>query len=445
MKKKLNLLLLACCCSLAANAQTDNFKKLDSFFDALATNNKAMGSIVIRQNGQTVYSKATGFRGYKAGEKIPSTPATIYRLGSISKVYTAAIIFQLIQQGRLTMETALSKYYPAIPNAADIKIKHLLNHSSGIFNITTDSTYTNWYKTGLSKNEMLKKMAGHPAVFIPGTSTRYSNSNFILLGYIIEDISKKTYQQNLDELINKKTGASHTYYFSKTDAAKNEAYSYAYENNQWEEQPETHQSIPHGAGAIAATAEETALFMEQYISGNILSRQWTDTVITGVKQLGYGVMKFTFDTLTGYGHNGAIDEFRSTAFYLPGQKIAMAFLSNGINYQLNDIMSAATKIYLQQPFTIPTFAAIELKDADLAKFNGVYSTDKFPLKITIDHKEGKLLAQATGQMQFSLDAQSPTSFANEQFGVVLEFVLTNGDTVKEMILKQGGAAVSFTK
>jgi CubicO group peptidase (beta-lactamase class C family) len=444
MKKKY-LVLFLCFVSLQLMAQTVSSKKLDSLFTVYENNNKAMGSVAIRQNGKLVYSKAIGFTSQHNNKTSKATPATVYRIGSISKMYTAALTFQLIQQQKLGMETLLSDYFPSVPNAGKIKIKHLLGHTSGIFNITSDSTFKSWYLMPVLKEQMIAKITAHAPVFEPGTNKQYSNSNYILLGYIIEMITKKNYQQNLQSAINSKTGAKFTRYGGKINTAKKEASSFSFENNKWILQPETDMSVPHGAGAITATANDVALFAEKYIGGNILNQQWKDTVINIAKQLGYGIIKFDVNGEKGYGHNGAIDGFNSYVIYFPDNKISIAFLSNGINYSIDDIMDAVYKIYTGAAYDIPSFKTIQLTEKELEKFKGVYSSDKIALKITISSKENIMMVQATGQPAFPMDANSPTSFSNGQIGVVLEFVLNSDNTVKEMILKQGGGELLFKK
>jgi CubicO group peptidase (beta-lactamase class C family) len=295
------------------------------------------------------------------------------------------------------------------------------------------------------KEQMIAKITAHAPVFEPGTNKQYSNSNYILLGYIIEMITKKNYQQNLQSAINSKTGAKFTRYGGKINTAKKEASSFSFENNKWILQPETDMSVPHGAGAITATANDVALFAEKYIGGNILNQQWKDTVINIAKQLGYGIIKFDVNGEKGYGHNGAIDGFNSYVIYFPDNKISIAFLSNGINYSIDDIMDAVYKIYTGAAYDIPSFKTIQLTEKELEKFKGVYSSDKIALKIAISSKENIMMVQATGQPAFPMDANSPTSFSNGQIGVVLEFVLNSDNTVKEMILKQGGGELLFKK
>lgn len=444
MKKIISIALMLWV-SVQLPAQTAVSVKLDSLFTALETNSKAMGSVAIRQDGKLVYSKAVGMATFNEGKPAASTPATVYRIGSISKMYTAALVFLLIQQDKLSMETTLSEFYPSFTNAAKIKISHLLGHTSGLFNITADSTYEKWHTAPVSKEEMISKMLQHPPLFEPGAKKQYSNSNYILLGYIIESITKKSFQENLQQHINRITGAKHTNYGGKTDPSKKEAYSFSFENNSWVQQPETDMSIPHGAGAITATAADVALFAEKYIGGDILNRQWTDTVTNVPKMLGYGVMKFVHGAETGFGHNGAIDGFNTSVIYFPAKKTSIAFLSNGINYSIDEIVTAALKIYHGEAYTIPSFKTIRLTAAELDKFKGVYSSEKIPLKITVGSNKNGLTVQATGQPEFEMAAETATRFNNDRIGVVLEFILNNDNTVKEMVLKQGGAEISFTK
>lgn len=419
-------------------------KKLDSLFDILAANNKAIGSFALRQNGKLVYSKATGFSNAATEENTPM-PTTIYRIGSVTKMYTAAIIFKLIEQGLLNLQTPLSTFYSTIPSADKITIRQMLGHKSGIFNITADSSFKQWYTNPVSKSEMILKLEKHLPVFEPGTSTQYSNSNFILLGYIIEKITGQSYNDNLVKYINKVTGASRTNMTGKKFKNNKETASFSFENGVWEKEKETDLSIPQGAGSILATADEVALFAEHYVSGKIINQSLTDTVLNVARQLGYGIIKFDVEDETGYGHNGAIDGFNTEVIYFPKQKTSICFLSNGINYSINEIMRAAFCIIQQKPYTIPSFKTITLSDEELQKLDGEYSSDKIDLKIKVSHKGGVLYIQPTGQPLFAMDAESTTDFSNGQIGVALEFTLNADNTVKEMLLKQGGGTLAFKK
>ncbi len=184
MKRFLPLLFVLLSC-LTSFAQL-NSKKLDSLFESLDENNKWMGSIAISLNGLPIYSKAIGFADLETKKK--STTLSKYRIGSISKTFTATLIFQAIEEKRLSLEDKLVKYFPTVENADKITISNLLNHRSGIYNFINSPDYRNYYTTKKSASEMVELISSYPSDFEPGTKFSYSNSNYVLLGYILEKI-----------------------------------------------------------------------------------------------------------------------------------------------------------------------------------------------------------------------------------------------------------------
>jgi CubicO group peptidase (beta-lactamase class C family) len=126
------------------HAQTFNKTKLDSFFVALNTNDQSMGSIAISANGVLVYQNSIGFSQINIGAKTSATFETKYRIGSISKMFTATMIFQLIDEGKLSFETPLARYFPQLPNAGKITIREMLDQRSGLHNFTSDSLYATY-------------------------------------------------------------------------------------------------------------------------------------------------------------------------------------------------------------------------------------------------------------------------------------------------------------
>jgi CubicO group peptidase (beta-lactamase class C family) len=125
-------------------SQTLDKVKLDKFFDSLAKNNEAMGSLSIRKDGEVLYNRVIGYSKIDGAAKVSSTPQTKYRIGSITKMFTATMIFQLIEQGKLKQTDTLDKFFPNIPNAKKITITNLLNHRSGIHNFTDDADFGKW-------------------------------------------------------------------------------------------------------------------------------------------------------------------------------------------------------------------------------------------------------------------------------------------------------------
>ncbi len=230
-----------------AYSQNLNTSKLDSLFNVLAEKSKAIGSLAISNNGKILYRKTIGYSFISDKEKTPATTNTKYRIGSISKMFTATMIFQLIQEGKIKLTTTLETFFPNLPNAKKITISNLLNHRSGLHNFTQDTGYNTWMIQPKSHDEMLAAISKHKVDFEPNEKFSYSNSNYVVLGYIIEKISKLSYAKNLAQRITSKIGLSNTFVGSKTNIKNNESLSYLFINN-WKQEPETDMSIPGGAG-----------------------------------------------------------------------------------------------------------------------------------------------------------------------------------------------------
>ena len=421
----------------AGYAQTLDKAKLDKFFDALAEKNKAMGSLTLAKDGKTLYSRAVGYSRISEKEKQASTVETRYRVGSIAKTFTAVMIFQLTEEGKLKLTDTLDKFYPQIPNAEKITIAQILAHRSGIHSFTNDPDYQTWMMNPKTKEEMLAIIAKAKPDFEPGEKRQYSNSGFVLLGYIIEKVTGKSYQKALKERITSKIGLSDTYLATgKTDVSKKESFSYSLTGS-WKQETETDMSIPGGAGALISTPTDLTKFMHALFDLKLVSRESLEKMKT--EKL--GMTTFPLGEKTFYGHTGGIDGFNSMLAYMPEEKFAVAYTSNGKVYPVNDILLGVFDIYYNKPFQIPTFETVAVNAEELEKFVGVYSSESFPLKITVSRKNAALFALATGQPEFPLEATGKNKFKFDGAGIVMEF-----DAEKnQMTLKQGGQETVFTK
>lgn len=442
MKNKiLSAIILTFILSCAAFAQTFDKAKLDKFFDVLAEKNKSMGSMAIAKDGRVLYARAAGYSRIDGKDKKPSTVETRYRVGSITKTFTAVMIFQLVEEGKLKLTDTLDKFYPQVPNAGKITIAHLLHHSSGLHNFTSDKDYETWLMNPKTESEMLDIIARSKPDFEPGAQHRYSNSGYVLLGYIIEKVGKKPYQTALRERITEKLGLSDTYLGSgKVNPGKNEAFSYSFKN-EWKPETDTDMSIPAGAGAIISTPTDLTKFIHALFELKLISKENLDRMMTFKNEYGMGIFPYPVGGKTFYGHTGGIDGFTSMLIYLPEEKLALAYISNGMDYSMSSVMLAAFEIYQNKPFQIPTFETVAVSPEILEKYTGVYAREGLPLKITVTRDGATLIAQATGQPSFPLEATSETSFKFDRAGIIMEF-----DAEKnQLTLKQNGREFVLTK
>src|SRR3954454_5258608 len=210
----------------AGYAQMLDKAKLDQLFDRLLEKNKGMGSLTLAKDGTVLYTRSFGYSQINGTEKKPLTATTKYRIGSITKTYTAVMIFQLVEEGKLKLTDTLDKFFPQIPNAARITIGQILAHRSGIHNFEPDGS---WGKQPRTKEEVVARIAQGQPDFEPDSRHLYSNAGYNLLGYIVEKVGGKPYQDALKERITSKIGLKDTFLGAgNTDPSKNEALSYRY-------------------------------------------------------------------------------------------------------------------------------------------------------------------------------------------------------------------------
>lgn len=254
-------------------AQPLDTAKLNRFFNRLAERNKAMGSLTIAKDGKLLYSRSIGYSQIKEGEKTPISPATRFRIGSVTKMFTATLIFQLIENGKLSLADKLNQFFPQVPNADKITIEELLAHRSGVQDVLEIGAFRAHRRQPITKEELLAILATGKPDFEPGTQYRYSNSNYILLGLIVEKQTGRSYPDVLKANITSKIGLQNTYVGTgATDPAKNESLSYTFLQD-WKEVPETHISLLFGAGSLLSTPADLVQFIQALFNGRLVSPQ----------------------------------------------------------------------------------------------------------------------------------------------------------------------------
>ena len=412
--------------------------KLDNYFNALEQNNKFMGSVAVSKNGEIIYIKSIGFADIE--NKVKATENSKYRIGSISKSFTTVLILKAVEQKKLNTNQTIDKWFPTIKNAKKITVNHLLSHRSGIHNFTDDKDYLTWNTQPKTEKEMIEIIAKGGSDFNPDSKAEYSNSNFVLLTYILEKTFTKSYSDLLQEFIVKPIGLKNTYVFGKINPSNNECKSYSFSGS-WKTETETDFTVPLGAGAITSTPSDLTKFADALFSGKLLTNESLEIMKTIKDGYGIGLFQIPFYKSVGYGHTGGIDGFSSIYSYFSDDKISYALISNGTNINNNDISIAVLSAIYDKPYEIPVFTTFTLTSEDLDKYLGVYASKQIPMKITISKDGNTLIAQGTGQPAFPIEATEKDKFKFDQAGAKFEFK----PTAKTMILFQGGGQINFTK
>ncbi len=436
MRKFLFLLL---CISIisGSHAQSFNKAKLDSLFKLIEREQQGMGSVSIFKDGKEVYQKSIGFENVE--NEIKASAETEYRIGSISKTFTAVIVLQLIEEGKLTLDAKLDKFFPELPNASKITIEQMLRHRSGLYNFTNSPAYLSWMEAPKSEEELLEIFKENGTVFEPDEKFEYSNTNYVLLSFIAEKIEKGTFSNIFNQRITEGLQLSNTYYGGKIGTNPHEAFSYRMQDS-WQLATETDMSIPTGAGAIVSTPSDLNKFFYALFQGKVVNEQSLERMTTMVDNYGMGLFQIPFYDRMAFGHNGGIDGFQSNASYFEHDGVGVAYISNGTVMGLNDILIGVLSIYFGRAYEFPTFQpAIDVSVDELSKYLGIYSSNALPLKITISLNGDQLMAQATGQGAFPLEAYEEHKFRFTPAGIQMQFIPEE----KKMILNQGGGRFEF--
>jgi CubicO group peptidase (beta-lactamase class C family) len=439
MKQKLTFLLLFILIAFASFSQNIDRAKLDTYFNTLAEHNRFMGSVAVARGGELIYSKTVGFADAELGLK--ATENTLYRIGSITKTFTAVLVLKAVEENKLSLNQTIDKWFPAVGNADKITIEQMLRHRSGLHNFTDEWINSGRHIQPKTEQEMIETIIKSGNDFAPDTQMSYSNAGYFLLTFILERIYDKAFSEILEEKIVRPLGLKNTRLGSSINTQNNECNSYIFLENSWQRAVETHASQLLGAGAIISTPTDLVKFSHALFSGRLISANSLQQMKTIQDHFGMGLIQFPFYNRTGFGHTGGIDFFRSVFAYFPDGEISFAITSNALDFNLNDIVVAVLSAAYNMPFEIPEFAAPDASDVDLNQFAGVYSSRQLPLQMTISVRNNQLFGQATGQPAFPLEMTGENIFEFRQAGVVLEF----NTTENAMILRQGGGVFHFER
>lgn len=430
MKYLLIILILVFSAQLLVAQQIDK-AKLDQYFETLEAGNKLMGNVTLSHNGQFIYQKAIGYADVEKG--IKASIDSKYRIGSISKMFTAVLTLKAVEENRIDLDRPIDGFFPDIKNASNISISQLMNHRSGIHSFTSNPDYLAWNEQAKSKEELLKIINDGGSDFDPGTKAEYSNSNYVLLTWILEDIYKQHYAQLVKQYIADPLNLRDTYVGQSISIENKEVNSYKY-LGEWQKSGETHMSIPLGAGAMVSSTADLAKFIEGLFGGKLISEKSLELMKEMQDNFGRGMFRFPYYDKFSYGHTGGIDEFKSMLSYFPEEKLTLSLCVNAATMDPNQVAITVLDAFYGKEFEIPVFKDVSLSSMELDQYLGIYSSPNFPLKITITKENLVLNAQATGQPAFSLNYEGDHIFSFYPARLTMVF----DPDKNEMTLKQGG-------
>ncbi len=441
--KKIFFLVAVLCIVHFSFAQDD---KLDALIDAYAKLYKFNGSALVAKNGIILLNKGYGYRN--ATVKVANNEQTIFQLGSVTKQFTSAVILKLQDEKKLSVSDKLSKYFPGYPKGDSITIEQLLTHTSGIYNYTNDGKFmVNEVTKPANRDMMMTLFRDKPLDFSPGSSWSYSNSGYSLLGYIIEAVTKKPYEQAVRKYIFTPLKMTHSG-FDFTHLKSNEKAIGYFKLNDKEkaEAPIVDSSVSFSAGAIYSTIGDLYLWHKALQKNSILSREQQEKAYTPVKnRYGYG---WSIDSIEGkrrVSHGGGIHGFITTIARVPEDDICIVLLSNASNTTLGEISKSIFAILYGKEYELPKERTeIKLPEEKLKEYVGEYEINK-DLHVVISLKEGELVATPTGQKTEVLYAEKEDLLFVKSQNIQLEFTRNEKKEIDGFILHQGDAKMPCKK
>ncbi|MEJ2881033.1 serine hydrolase [Pedobacter sp. GR22-6] len=440
MKTSLRLLLCLIFISLSYSPgfTQGNHAEYDSVIEPIFPKDGPGGTVLVAKAGRVIYQRDFGFANLE--HQVPMSQDHVFRLGSVTKQFTAVCILKLAEEGKLSLEDELTKFIPDYPaQGKKITIANLLSHTSGIKNYTGVPAFSEALKRkDLRPEEIIALFKGEGLDFDPGSDQRYSNSNYILLGYIIEKLSGKSYGDYVQEHIFKPLDMTHSCYDMGTEVITGRVSGYRKRGDRYENAEFLSMTLPYAAGSLMSTTGDLLKWYQWLSAGKIISaasleKAFSSWILANGKDSGYG-FGWWIGNIQGNRavmHNGVINGFFTDVIYLPAQQILVCVLSNYENVGDLDIPAAKlAAIAINTPYH---YEPVALKSAVLQEYHGVYQ-NAFDGERYISNQRGVLMYYyrgggktcliPTGKDVFVLEnSLNKLSFQRDQAGKIAGYKL----------------------
>lgn len=417
--------------------------KFDEYLSEITKQGGFSGAVLVARDGQVVFSKGYGLANVEWD--IPNTPTTKFRLGSITKQFTAASILLLQERGKLSLKDAICKYVTDCPKAWEpATIHHLLTHTSGIPSYTdvkSPEEYRTLSLTRVTVTDFVDSFKAKPLEFAVGEKMKYNNSGYFILGYIIEKVTGQSYEAFLQENILGPLKLANTGYDTHDRILKQRATGYATNKCQRINSSYLDMTLPYAAGSLYSTAEDLFAWNEALYSDKLLKPESRAAMMTVEKNnYAYGLTVTQQHNRKNVSHGGGINGFSTFLARFPEEKVTVVVLRNA-DYGSpapGKISQDLAAILFGEKYEVPRErVAIKVDPKLLDAYVGQYELrPDFILSIS---KEGdRLLSALTGQPQAELFPESETKFFLKIVDAQVTFVKDDKGVVTHLILHEGG-------
>lgn len=334
---------------------------------------------IVAKGGKILYKGATGYANLELG--VEMKPEHIFRIGSITKQFTAVAIMQLEEQGKLSIQDPLTKFIPDYPTQGHtITVEHLLTHTSGIKSYTNMEVFVSMFRQDLSPMEIVDVFKDEPMEFAPGEQFNYNNSGYILLGVIIEEVSGLSYADYIQQNIFDQVGMKNSYYGNFSQVIPNRAAGYQGQKGNYQNADYLSMTLPYAAGSLLSNVDDLYEWIQAVHAHKLVSKKSLEKAFSPYKlksgelsQYGYG---WALDDMYDHPvieHGGGINGFLTASIYLPADEIFVAVFSN---CNCKDPDKTASKLAALAIGELKTFTKVEVDETSLDQYVGIYETEE---------------------------------------------------------------------
>jgi CubicO group peptidase (beta-lactamase class C family) len=434
------LFRLALSVLLVAPCLAQETARMEQIMKSYAAERQFMGSVLVARGGQVLFSK--GYGSADLEWDIPNAPNTKFRLGSVTKQFTAASILLLEERGKLSVSDPVKKYVPDAPAAWDrITVFHVLTHTSGIPNFTGFPEYEKFSAFAATPVELVARFRDKPLDFEPGEKWNYSNSGYLLLGYLIEKITGESYEKFVRENIFTPLGMKESGYDSNSAVIPHRASGYALVNKRYENAGFVHMTIPHAAGALYSTTEDLLKWEQGLFGGKVLKPASLQKMTTPFKNnYAFGLSVETAGGHKVISHGGGIQGFVTDLEYYPDDQLTVAVLENVTGAAPpGEIGRKLAAVAQGESVKLPgERKEITLDSKVLSHYVGAYELNpNVTVLVTLDGNQ--LYSKLSGQGALPIFPESETMFFLKAVDAQVEFPMNDGQRpASQVTLHQNG-------
>jgi len=424
-------------------------KKVDALFEKQYPADEPGATVLIAKDGKVLYRKAFGMANLELN--VPMRPEHVFEIGSITKQFTSVAILMLMEQGKLSLQDPISKYISDYPKGNEITIHHLLNHTSGIKSYTNMPSFISQAPLDKTPMELIHVFRNEPMEFSPGEKYAYNNSGYILLGYIIEEASKMSYEDFVQKNIFTPLGMKNSYYGSKTKLIPNRASGYQpIEDKTYRNADYLSMTLPYAAGSLMSTVDDMLLWNKAIHTNTLISEKskqlaFTNYTLNNGKPMyyGYGWSPNEIAGSPTVEHGGGIFGYTTSGIYVPKENVYTIVLTNTTGKSPETVSLPATAIALGKP--INDKPALQLSESAMQQWVGAYQFEDVVRFIT--YTDGNLYSQREGGQALKLIAVSENEYQFEDSFTTYAFTKESGKRVAnfaDRIIKGKGLETEYT-